>query len=68
MALLEGMRSDAVILADVGVGDTVITDDKDKSPMNYNIYLNLEVLLNQREFLDEILMKLEEVKTAIEAI
>lgn len=68
MPLLEGMRSDAVIKADVGVGDTVIADDKGTNPMNYNVYLMLEVLLNQREFLDEILVKLDEVKTAIEGI
>ena len=68
MALLSGMRTDATIIADVGVGDTTISEDKVLNPMNYNINLMLEVLLDIRQFHDALLVKLDEVKTAIEAI
>ena len=68
MALLSGMRTDATIIADIGVGDTVISEDKALNPMNYNVSLMIEVLLDVRQFHDALLVKLEEVKTAIEAI
>jgi len=55
------MRTDQEIMDDIGIGNTVIAEDKTIFPINFNTVLLLEVLLDIRE-------KLDEVKTAIEAI
>lgn len=68
MALLEGMRSTTVIKADIAIGNTVIEADKTTSPMNYNLNLLLEVLLDIRAFHDALLVKLGEVKTVLDTI
>ena len=68
MALLSGMRTDATIINDVGVGDTTISEDKVLNPMNYNVNLLLEVLLDIRQFHDALLVKVSEVKTVLDTI
>ena len=68
------MRTQVQILADRAISNTIVEDEKLSCPMNYNIFLLLEVLLNIRTYLkrieddqEDVLAKLEEIRVLLAA-
>jgi len=60
------MRTKEQILADVALGNTVLSAEKGINPQNFNILLLLEVFLDIREQMTEALTVLEEIKEGVE--
>jgi len=51
------MRTDQEIWDDIALSDTILEDERGNYPLNYNTSLLLEVALNNRQYLKEILEK-----------